>query len=63
MFNCIISVKLAKRKKIIPDINNADDKLNWSVYQPKRGPIIAKKILITKLRTDKTVALTLESHN
>lgn len=53
----------ANNKKIKPAIKAAPSKLKMSEYQPINGAMIAKKIRITKLRTDNTVARTLESVN
>jgi hypothetical protein len=40
--------------------SNARARLNLSVIQPKNGPSAKNKILIIRLLTDKTVALTVE---
>lgn len=46
---------------MIPARIKADDMVNRSVYHPKKGPMIAKQIRITKFRTERTVALISDS--
>ena len=54
----IISVALPRIRKVKPAIINAAESENLPEYHPKNGPIIANRMRIMKLRTERTVALT-----